>query len=499
MPSPRWPLQSREDSPMRDSIRRWSAPLLGAALLGGCTMIPDYTRPDAPVASEYPVESASTETTAANLGWRDVFGDERLLALIEIALENNRDLRVAALNVEQVEAFYRIERSQLFPMVGATGSVTVQELPAAIPSSAFIPRATYNANVGITSWELDLFGRVRSLSEQALQQYFATAEARRGAHIALVAQVAVAHFDERAAAEQLELARETLRTVEESHALTARAFELGTASELDLRTAEGQVETARFNLSRYEQRHAEAMNALVFLIGMPLPPDLPDPLPLDETVVIAEIPAGMPSDLLLRRPDILAAEHQLLSANASIGAARAAFFPSIGLTGAAGFSSTDLGQLFSGDSFTWNFTPRIHLPIFQGGRLRASLDAAEIGKEIEIANYERTIQSAFRDVADALVARQAIADQFQAQQARVEAESRRYDLAEMRYRAGIDSYVTLLTAQRDLYTAQQTLIDVQFAQLANVATLYRALGGGWEETSEATASSGTGQEEGDPT
>lgn len=483
-------------APAKRASERFLAAAVAASLLGGCTMIPEYQRPEAPVADRFPTRAEEGERHASELGWREVFGDERLRALIDLALENNRDLRVAALNVERVRAFYRIERSQLLPTVGATASGTFQELPAAIPSSRFAPKEQYAANVGITSWELDFFGRIRSLSEQALQQYFATEQARRSAHLALVAQVAVAYFDERAAFEQLQLARKTLETVQASYELTRRSYEVGRSSELDLRTAESQLQTAKVNVAVYEQRHAQAQHFLTFLVGTEIPADLPEPLPITEAKVAADLPAGLPSDLLTRRPDILAAEHQLLAANASIGAARAAFFPAISLTGTAGFASTDLGQLFQGDSFTWNFTPRIYLPIFTGGRLRASLDAAEIGKEIEIANYERAIQAAFREVADALVARERIEERIAAQAARVAAEQRRYELAEIRYRAGVDSYVTLLTAQRDLYAAQQGLIDAQFARLANVADLYRALGGGWYETSTDQAAAAEGASEG---
>ncbi len=468
--------------------------VVSAALLGGCTLAPAYTRPEAPVSAEYPVkeeaERTESQVVAADIGWRDVFGDERLQALIKLALQNNRDLRVATLNVERVQALYRIQRAPLFPNVSAGGSATFQELPPAIPSSQFAPKQQYSVNLGVTAWELDFFGRTRSLSEQALQEYFATEQAQRSFHLALVGQVATAHFNERALAEQLDLARKTLELVEESFRVTQRSFELGTSSELDLRTAESQVEGARYNYSFYEQRHQQAMNSLVFLVGAPLPGDLPATTPLKEAKIIAEIPAGLPSDILTRRPDILAAEHQLLGANASIGAARAAFFPSITLTGAGGFSSTDLGSLFTGGSLTWNFIPRINLPIFRGGALKASLDAAEIGKSIEIAQYERAIQSAFREVADALVAREAIEKQIEAQRARVAAEEERYRLAELRYRAGIERYVTLLTAQRDLYSAQQVLIDAQFSRLANITTLYRALGGGWNENTATAGAEG---------
>lgn len=455
--------------------------------LAGCTLAPGYTRPDAPVSEAFPgAPEAEEGVTAADLGWREVFEDARLQALIELALENNRDLEVAALNVERFQALYRIERAPLLPQVDANVSGTFQELPAAIPSSRFAPKEQYAANLGVSVWELDFFGRIRSLSEAALQRFFATREAQRSVHLSLVSQVAIAHFQERAFAEQLELARNTMDLVDESYRITLRAFEAGIASELDLRTAESQVETTRFNLALYEQRHAQAVNGLVFLVGAPLPEDLPPPLPLGSTAVATDLPPGLPSDLLVRRPDILAAEHELLAANASIGAARAAFFPSVNLTGIAGFASTDLGELFDGDSFTWNFTPRISLPIFHGGRLRASLDAAEISKSIEIARYQRTIQTAFREVADALVARAAIEERVRSQAARVAANERRYYLAERRYRAGIDSYVTLLTAQQELYGSQQLLIDAMNDRLANVAALYRALGGGWLETAADT-------------
>ena len=463
------------------------AALVGASLLGGCTLAPAYSRPDAPVSGTFAGQTGERkeeQRLAADLGWRDVFGDARLQALVALALEHNRDLRVAALNVERAQALHRIERAPLLPDVGATASATFQQLPAAIPGSQFAPRQQYSVSLGVVSWELDFFGRIRSLSEQALEQYFATEEARRSAHLSLVAQVATAHYNERAFSEQLVLARQTLRTVEESFALTRRAFELGTASELDLRTAESQVETAHINFAFYAQNHGQALNALVFLIGQPLPEDLPASKSLQEAQVVADLPAGLPSDLLTRRPDILAAEHQLKAANASIGAARAAFFPSISLTGAGGLSSVDLGQLLNPASFTWNFVPRINLPLFRGGQLKASLDVAQISQSIEVAEYERAIQAAFREVADALVSRETLEKQLEAQRKRVAAEEARYRLAELRYRAGIERYVTLLTAQRDLYTAQQQLIDARFSQLANVASLYRALGGGWQERTQ---------------
>ncbi|HEY0838557.1 MAG TPA: efflux transporter outer membrane subunit [Vulgatibacter sp.] len=466
----------------RHGSRRTAAAIVlaAAAALGGCTMAPAYTRPDAPIAGEWPAGEEETAANAADLGWRDVFGDERLQALVSLALENNRDLKVAALNVERFQALYRIQLAPLFPNLSANGTATFQK----VPLGAIGREELYSATVNVTAWELDLFGRIRSLSDAALERFFATAEARRGVQLSLVSQVAIADFAERALAEQVELARKTLEVLESSFSITRRSFELGVASELDLRTSESQVETARFNLALYEQRHEQAANGLVWVVGAPLPDDLPAATPLDEALVVSDLPPGLPSDLLQRRPDILAAEHELMAANASIGAARAAFFPSITLTGSAGFGSVELGELFAGDGFTWMFSPRINVPIFQGGALRANLDAAAIAKEIEVARYQRSIQTAFREVADGLAGQRSLGDQLEAQVARVAADSRRYFLAEQRYRAGIDSYVTLLTAQKDLYASQQSLIDVRFQRLSNVASLYRALGGGWKASDE---------------
>ncbi|AKU93193.1 efflux transporter outer membrane subunit [Vulgatibacter incomptus] len=461
--------------------------ILLLSFAGGCTMAPAYTRPDAPVAETFPVEEAPvTGVPAAALGWRDVFGDARLQALLTLALENNRDLRIAALDVQRVEALYQIQRAPLLPNLSAGGSSTLQEPTGAIPGANAAPRHQFSASAFVTAWELDFFGRIRSLSDAALERYFATAEGMKSVHLALVSQVASAYFSERALAEQLVLAQETLDIVEQSFAITKRSFEVGTASELDLRTSESQVETARFNLAFFEQRHAQSENALVFLVGMPLPSDLPEPRPLEESIVFAEIPEGLPADLLQRRPDILAAEHQLMAANASIGAARAAFFPAITLTGAAGFASVDLGDLFTGNAFNWSFTPKITVPIFQGGALKANLNATEISKSIEVERYQRSIQAAFREVADALVARTSIDQRIKSQTVRVAADLRRYELADQRYRAGIDRYVTFLEAQRDLYQAQVLLIDTQLERLSNVAALYRALGGGWLENAEGS-------------
>jgi multidrug efflux system outer membrane protein len=446
--------------------------------------------PAAPEASAPPATPAAqaSATVPAELGWRDVLGDARLRALVALALERNRDLRVAALNVALARAQYRIQRAPRLPQVGASASATRQRTPADLSSSgAAVTADAWSVGAGVTAFELDLFGRVRSLSEAALEQYLATEEARRSAHLALVAGVASQYLAGRALEEQVALARSTLEAVEGSLRLTRRAAEGGRVSELDLSTAETQVETARFNLAAAEQQRARAENALVLLLGGPLPADLPPPLPLDGRQVVADLPAGVPSEVLVRRPDVLAAEHALQSANALIGAARAAFFPRISLTAFGGTASASLEGLFGAGSASWGFTPQITVPIFAGGSLRAGLDAAEVRTSIEVARYERAIQGAFREVADALGSQAWIDEQLRAQTARVAAEERRFELSERRYRGGIDSQLTVLTAQRDLFAARQLLIQTRLARLANLIDLYKALGGGWSERTASPA------------
>lgn len=444
------------------------------ALAAGCSMVPPYERPAAPIANAYPTETSSG-TPAADLGWREVLGDARLVRLVELALAQNRDLRVAALNVELFRAQYRIQRSALYPTLGAVGAVDI--------GGTFDdePGVQYRVGVGVTSFELDLFGRVRSLKQAALEEYLASAEARRATHLALVAEVATQYLTERALDEQLALAQQTLLAVQGSFDITRARYEAGQRSELDVRTAEAQVAAARAEIARVTRLRALAGNALVVLIGQPMPADLPAPTGLETQPIIADVPAGLPSELLARRPDILAAEHTLKSANADIGAARAAFFPTISLTGFAGFASTALSSLFSGDGAAWSFSPQLSVPLFTAGRNQANLDVAHVRKRIEIARYEKAIQVAFREVADALAGRATLTEQLEAVTARVTAEQKRFEISELRYRTGIESYLAVLTAQRDLFTAQQQLIDVRLARLNNVVALYKALGGGWLE------------------
>ncbi len=461
---------------------------IAAFALSGCSLIPDYQRPDAPVAAQYPQGPAyspadSANVAAAEQGWRQFFKDPALQQLIQIALENNRDLRVAALNIDAYSAQYRIQRADLFPAVSADGSGSRQRVPArASQTGESSITSQYSATLGVSSYELDLFGRVRSLSEQALQTYFASEEARRTTQISLVASVANAYLTWQADKELLKLTQETLKTYEESYKLTLRSSEVGVASALDLSQSRTAVEGARVKLAQYQRLVAQDQNNLTVLLGTGLPANLAGGQLLANDL-LSEMPTGLPSDLLQRRPDILGAEHQLKAANANIGAARAAFFPSISLTANAGSLSPDLSGLFDGGSGTWLFAPKINLPIFNAGALRSSLDYSKIQKDISVANYEKAIQTAFQEVSDGLAARQTFNQQLQAQRDLVAANQDYYRLAERRYRIGVDSNLTFLDAQRSLFSAQQSLISDRLSQLTSEVNLYKALGGGWYEQS----------------
>ena len=457
-------------------------------LLSGCSLIPDYQQPPAPIASQWPQGQAyapaeAADIAAAEQGWRQFFRDQALQQLIETALLNNRDLRVAALNIEAYRAQYRIQRADLLPAVSADGSGSRQRLPADVaPTGRAGISSQYSATLGVSAYELDLFGRVRSLSQQALETYLSSEEARRSTQISLVASVANAYLTWQADQALLQLTEDTLGTFEESYRLTRRSSEIGVASALDLSQSRTSVEAARVKLAQYQRLVAQDRNGLALLLGSGLPADLPTSQPLDAEL-LSQVPAGLPSDLLQRRPDILEAEHLLKAANANIGAARAAFFPSISLTANAGSLSPDLSGLFGGGSGTWLFQPQISLPIFNAGSLRASLDYSKIQKDIGVARYEQSIQTAFQEVADGLAARQTYQRQLQAQRDLVEANQDYYRLAERRYRIGIDSNLTFLDAQRSLFSAQQALITDRLAQLTSEVNLYKARGGGWRERS----------------
>ena len=457
------------------------------SLCGACSLMPSYERTSLPVADQYPSGDVYGETQASgsryadDIDWREVFVEPRLQRLIQLALDNNRDLRVAALNVEAARAQYQIQGAALFPSIDATADASRGRFAATnrnFASPGIIDQ--YSVGVGFTAYELDFFGRIRSLKEQALQQYFASAEARKNTQISLVAEVSNAYLTERALAEQLTVARQTLASQQSSYELTKISFEYGNSSELDFRSAESQIETIRANLSGLERQRAQAINALQLLVGNVLPDDLPPEQPLAaQEPILADLAIGVPSELLTRRPDIRQAENQLKAANANIGAARAAFFPSIQLTTSIGTARDELNGLFKSASAVWSFAPQITLPIFNAGRNQANLDLALLQKDINIARYEKTIQVAFREVADALAARATLEQQIASVQRLVAAEQKRNQLSELRYRNGIDNYLQLLDAQRSLYTAQQRLIELLQLRMTNLVTLYKALGGGW--------------------
>jgi multidrug efflux system outer membrane protein len=469
-----------------------------AVALAGCTMIPRYQRPTAPVAAQFPGAAPDTAAgvpaaapSAAEMSWRSFVNDERLRRLIGLALVNNRDLRVAVLNVEQARAQYHVTRAGSFPTINGSGGYTAARsaginfpgftsIPGFSSASSGLITRQWSASIGTNSYELDLFGRVRSLNQQALEKFFASAEAQRDAQITLVAEVATQYFTLREADEQLKLAQQTLVSVQGAYDLNKISFDAGENNELDLRTAEGQVQTAKINVVSYQRARAQALDALVLLVGRPLPADLPAPPPFDDGSLLAPVPPGLPSDLVQRRPDILEAEHTLKAANANIGAARAAFFPTISLTGSLGTTSTQLSGLFGAGNGTWNFAPQISVPIFAGGQNRANLDVARISTRIEVADYEKAIQTAFREVADALVADDTYARQIAAEMDAIKAQQRRLELATLRYRQGEDTYLNVLSAQQDLYSAQQGRLQAQFNRLSSQIALYQALGGGWK-------------------
>jgi len=456
-----------------------------AFVLSGCSLIPDYQRPEAPVAAQFPQGPAyssdqAPSQAAVEQGWKQFFHDPALQQLIQTALVNNRDLRVAALNIDAYAAQYQIQRADLFPAVSATGSGSRSRTPAKLSQTGESTISSqYSAGLGISSYELDLFGRVRSLSEEALQKYFATDEARRSTQISLVASVANAYLTWQADKELLKLTQDTLGAYEQSYKLTSRSNEVGVASALDLSQARTSVENARVALARYTRQVAQDENSLTLLLGTGLPANIASK-PLSDDL-LSEVPAGLPSDLLQRRPDIMQAEYNLKAANANIGAARAAFFPSISLTASAGTASPTLGGLFKGGSGTWSFAPQINIPIFNAGSLRASLDYAKIQKEINVATYEKAIQTGFQEVSDGLASRETYKQQLEAQRGFVAANQDYYRLAERRYRIGVDSNLTFLDAQRQLFSAQQSLITDRLAQLTSEVNLYKALGGGWSE------------------
>ena len=471
------------DEPMRAS--GCVALALLAALVAGCSLQPAYVRPEAPVSEAYPTGPAYTATPstgtpqAGDLGWRDFLADARLQQLVEIALRNNRDLRMAVLNVQEVQAQFRVQSAALFPQVSAYADRARTRTPADLSSSGNADTlGSYSVGASV-AWEIDLFGRLRSLKAAALEQYLASMQGRKAAEILLVSQVADQYLTMLAYDELLEVTQRTLETASASYDIVKLTFDTGTGTELDLRLAETVVEQAKANRAAQLRSRAQAENGLVFLLGQPEPATTAAGVRLADQKILADIPAGLPSGLLARRPDVLQAEALLRSANADVGAARAAFFPQITLTGSAGTASAMLSGLFKAGSSAWSLAPSLVAPIFDAGANRANLDAARVRKDIGIAQYEKAIQTAFSEVADGLAARGTFDDQIASLERYTTAESRRLELAQLLYKNGQASYLDVLTAQTDFYNAEQVLVSARLQRLTNLVDLYRALGGGW--------------------
>jgi outer membrane protein, multidrug efflux system len=495
---------------------RFTVALLAATLLAGCNLAPKYERPTGAVPAALPqggvYPAAATDAPdVTRIGWRQFFTDTRLQDVIARGLENNRDLRLAAANVLQARAQYRIQRADLVPTTGITGSATYTNNPlsavgatggtgtgagtgtgtgtgagAGVGTGAGIGGSTstnlefYSLNAGFSAFELDLFGRVRNLTRAAQEQFFATEEAGRSTRISLIAEIATAWLQLAADRDQLAISENTLRTFAQTRELTQAQFRIGVASELEARQADTNYQAARNDIAVLRTTIAQDRNALELLVGAPVPDaSLPDALG-DGRATVDQLPAGLSSDVLLRRPDVLQAEHQLIAQNANIGAARAALFPTISLTAAVGTISTALGRLFDGGSFTYSGTPGVSLPLFDGGRLRGNVQLARAQQQAAVATYERTVQTAFREVADALAQRGTIGEQLSAQGQRTESANVAARLSEARYRVGVESFLNTLDSQRTAYAAQQQLVNTRLLRSTNLVQLYRSLGGGLE-------------------
>ncbi|MBN1662231.1 MAG: efflux transporter outer membrane subunit [Deltaproteobacteria bacterium] len=451
--------------------------------LGSCTMAPSYSRPEAPVPQQWPSGTAYDAPAdplalpADQMAWRDLIADGRMQKVIDMALQNNRDLRIASLNVERARALYGVQRASLLPAVNASGSWYKKHTPADL---SFTGREAtseqYGVDLGIASWEIDFFGRIRSLKDAALSQYLATEQARLSAQIFLVSATAQAYLTLAADRESLHLVASTLEAQKATYNLIRKRYDAGVASELDLRRAQSLMEAARGDVARYTQIVAQDENALNLIAGSPVPPELL-PAALDGVIPPKTVSPGLNSETLLNRPDILAAEHRLKAANANIGAARAAFFPRIALTTSFGTASADLSGLFKSGSGTWTFAPFISLPVFDA-RTWSAYKVTQVEKDLAVAQYEKVIQSAFREVADALAARGAINGRIEAQQSLVDALAEAYRLADLRYEKGLDSYLGVLDAQRSLYGASQGLVGLRLAKTLNLVSMYSVLGGG---------------------
>lgn len=448
--------------------------------LSACTMIPKYEQPTVNVPGNFKYDTAEQNgVQVALLGWQDYFADPRLQRLIELALVSNTDLRVAALNADAVRAQYGISRASLLPGVNATGSGSrgrvAQDLSGT--GSSYVS-SSYGVGLGVTGYELDLFGRVRSNTEAVLQSYFASVANRDATYLSLIASIAKAYFNERTAEESMALAQKVLETREQTYQLSQLRHNAGVISAIDLRQQEALIESAKADYATSVQAREQAKNAMAVLINQPLPEDLPNGLPLSQQFKVSKLPAGLSSDVLLNRPDVRSAEFALKQANANIGAARAAFFPTISLTSTIGTASNELSGLFKGGNGTWSFAPNISLPIFNWGSNLANLDYAQIMKQVQVVNYEAAVQSAFQDVSNALVAREQLDKAYAANTKQSQAYADYLRLVRLRYQHGISSALDLQDAERSSYGADSARLATQLTSLENMADLYKALGGG---------------------
>jgi multidrug efflux system outer membrane protein len=460
--------------------------LTGVVVLSGCQILPEFSKPAAPIPEKFPVVAEPAEApaavTVADIGWNEFFLNPDLRQTIAAALISNRDLKTAALRIEEARAMYNIQRSDRLPTVNGTAGVSDSRQ---LLAGEMRDITAYQVGVGMTAFELDFFGRVKNLSEAALAQFFATEEAQRAMQVSLVGEVAKAWLTERGLSEQIALAERTLKARTTSYGLVKQRFDAGITNALELRQSETLVQTARSAVLSLKRQHALSINALALLVGTSITPATQS-ANLSSQAVTADIGAGLSSELLTHRPDIRAAEQRLRSTQANIAAARAAFFPRISLTAGLGLASTELGDLFQGNSATWNFAPQLVLPIFDAGRNKANLSLAEVRSDIAIASYEKTIQVAFREVADALSARATLSDEITAQEAVRAAQAARLELAQARYKNGIANYLEVLDAERELFAAEQQLLQTKLLKITNTVDLYRSLGGGLNEVSQQT-------------
>lgn len=454
-------------------MMRFPWPILAALALSGCiNLAPDYQQPEAAVPSEW--QATANGEVAADIQWQQFFTDSRLAQLQTLALANNRDLRLASLNIEKAQAQYRIQRAAAFPTIDAGVSGTHTRTASTGTTH------DYSAQLGLSSYEVDVFGRVQNLQDEALEAYLVLTETKRSTQISLVAEVGTAWLTLAADNEHLQLAEDTLASQQATFELTQRSHALGGSAALAVAQAQTTVESARVDVAEYQSQILQDRNALRLLVGSDIPDALLPGTHLQSAAALVQVPAELPSSLLQRRPDVLAAEHSLKSANIDIGAARAAFFPSISLTANAGSASSALSSLFKAGSGAWTFAPSISLPIFDAGSNRATLDAAKVEKEIQVQTYQQTVQTAFKEVADALAVRSTLDQRLTAQQALTDASQTSFELSDALYRGGSQSYLEALDAQRSLYSAQQDLITLRLAEQNNRVTLYKVMGGGWQ-------------------